>query len=803
MNQELNNLDNTSIKDQIRPYLRVWPWIILSALIGIGIAAVYLRYSTSVYSASATILIKDTQSGGGLSEMGALGDISLLGNNYNSLENEIAILKSKQLMKKVVDELDLNVFYKSEGRFKTTNIYKNTSITVALVDDTSNALESSLQFYVRKDNDSLFQFKKSIEDPWNEVAYGKAFNINGHDLIGFPNFKKNKDSDLGSLNQNSEKANQNHIKVSLLPKEQLAISLSNQLQVATTGRSGSVVNLSIANVVGEKAEDILDQLIKEYNKDAIEDKNLVAQKTLTFIEERLVYYEDELSKAEQGIQGYKDRVRITNLETEIAIDLERYEALNEKIITVETQLRLATDTRSYLESSLAQGSIISMAGLTEVDLDNSISTYNQLLTKYKRLQENATDSSPVLATLAIEIEGLKSIITSSLDGYIQSLQFQKNQLQGQIKSTGYDISKVPERERQTRDINRNQQVIEAIYLILREKQETTAISLAVASPKAKVIDAAYASPVPVSPQPKIILLGAFLAGIILPIAIVYLRTLFYNKIESRKDLEKALPQLAILGEIPRLDRGDSEFIEKNDRSVLAESFRILRTNLYYKLNALQIKDRNCKVVIVTSTIQGEGKTLVAYNLALTLASPKTKVLLLGADIRNPQLHRYLNRDARRAKGLTEFLVDESINSVNLTYASDVNPDLDILLSGQIPPNPAELLMQDRMGDVFTELYDNYDIIVVDTAPTLLVTDTFLINKYADMTVFVSRAGHTERSLLDFIGDNDKGEKLNNIALVLNSVKLTNFGYGNKYGYSYGKKRDSFFKKLYKKITGKM
>ncbi len=798
-----NNLENqSSLKDQIHPYVKVWPWIILSIILCIVGAATYLRYATSSYEAEASIIIKDTQSGGGVSEIGALGDIGgLLGNNFNSVENEVQVLKSKLLINRVVEELNLTTTYSREGNIKTSNIYNKTPIIIESVLDENNTIKNAVSFLVRYKNDSLFDYKDATDNQWNTMAFGKAFKINETSLIGFPN---NEIVGKNQVKRGSGEAKDDpyNVIVNVIPKERLVLSIASRLDVTASGRRGSVVNLSIIDPVGEKAEDILNQLIEEYNKDAISDKNLVAQKTLEFIEDRLQDYERELDSVEQGIQGFKDKTRLTDLQAETALDLQRNELLNEKIIGIETQLRLSKDMRNYLNSNLDKGNAVSMAGLSDLRVDGMLATYNELAAKYRRFSETSTPSNPVLQTLAVEIEDVKSTITSSLNNYISSLELQKQKVRQQIGATGADIRKVPVRERISRDIDRNRQVVEAIYLILREKQETTAISLAVTAPKAKIVDSGYAPDLPVSPKPKIILLAALILGLLIPVAIVYLRTLFYNKIASRKDLEKALPKLAILGEIPRLDRNDTEFIEKNDRSVLAESFRILRTNLYYKLNAVQVGDRRGKVVMVTSTIQGEGKTFVAYNLSLTLASPNTKVLLLGADIRNPQLHRYLNREAKRAKGLTEFLVDDTIDGKSLTYTSEVNPDLDILLSGAIPPNPAELLMQDRMQDVFEDLYSEYDIIVVDTAPTLLVTDTFLINKYSDMTVFVSRAGHTERSLLDFIGDNHKGDKLNNIALVLNNVKLTNFGYGNKYGYSYGKKKDSFLKKIFKKITGK-
>jgi tyrosine-protein kinase Etk/Wzc len=279
-------------------------------------------------------------------------------------------------------------------------------------------------------------------------------------------------------------------------------------------------------------------------------------------------------------------------------------------------------------------------------------------------------------------------------------------------------------------------------------------------------------------------------GLLLPGAAVYGRSIFYNKIESRTDIEKILPHVNILGEVPKLDKEGSDYIQLNDRSVLAESFRIIRTNLQYKLNA--VNHDHTKVVLVTSTVKGEGKTLVAFNLANTFSYSGKKVLLIGADIRNPQLHRYSATMSKRTPGVTEFLTDDHLKLQDLTITSSVNKNLDIILSGAIPPNPAELWMQDRTKTLFDEAKENYDLVIVDSAPTILVTDTLLINKYADVTAYITRANYTDTSLLEFVADTIKEGKLSNVAIVVNNVKLVNFGYGNKYGYAYGEEKKTLW-----------
>jgi capsular exopolysaccharide synthesis family protein len=331
-----------------------------------------------------------------------------------------------------------------------------------------------------------------------------------------------------------------------------------------------------------------------------------------------------------------------------------------------------------------------------------------------------------------------------------------------------------------------------------QKREETAISLAVTTPKAKIVDNAYSGKNPVSPRPKIIYLAAFIVGLIIPFGIVFLKLLFDTKIHNRVDLEKEVPMLPILGEIPSVDDKDSEVIQNNDRSVLAEAFRILRTNLGYFIKSKQ----NGNVIFVTSTIQGEGKTFVAYNLAITLRSTGKSVLLIGADIRNPQIHRYIDKNEWTI-GLSEYLFDSSVEVASITNRAETEgQDFDVILSGRIPPNPAELLMSDRFEKIIDEVKGQYDYVIVDTAPTLLVTDTLLISQLADTTVYVCRAEYTDKKLLEYPKELYQEGKIKNIAFVINGIKITNFGYGSKYGYGYGygQEKPTVFTRL-KRVMG--
>ena len=362
----------------------------------------------------------------------------------------------------------------------------------------------------------------------------------------------------------------------------------------------------------------------------------------------------------------------------------------------------------------------------------------------------------------------------------QSLTINQDNLRRRSMVIGSQISRVPGQERQVRGIERQQNIKESLYLYLLQKREENTLELSVTGPKAKIVDSAYSTGGTISPSPKIVLGAALALGLLFPLIIIRGKQLLNNKIKTREDLEKFLKNIPIVGELPNLGKKDIGMIKENDRSVLSEAFRILSANMQYL--ALQHRKPNCGVsVFVTSSIKGEGKTFAANNLAITLALTGKKVILVGCDLRNPQLQRY-HKNLTNSLGVSYYLVNYEQQLDSLFQESRVSKNLTILPAGSIPPNPAELLQSDRLGKMFAELEKKFDYVVVDTAPSLLIADTFLINKYATITLYVARSGYTKIKLMDFILDAKENRKLKNLSMILNDVPLMNLGYGNKYGY---------------------
>ncbi|MGB3592389.1 MAG: polysaccharide biosynthesis tyrosine autokinase [Nonlabens sp.] len=769
-----------SLSNQIREIFKYWYLFVIGIFLALLAAFLINRYARNVYQATASVMIKDTKSGG-LSESGALGDLNILGSSYNTVENEMEVMRSRRLMEKVVEELNLYVDYVVEGKLVESSVYTKGAINVSVLNKTALNADDFKQhvFIIESKDEATFRLidldnREAIYKYGEIIAYGNLEFIVLYD-----------DSFADDVN------NFGRVKVVVNSIEQSTLSFFSRLTIDKVDRRSSVLSLAITDAVPTRGEDILNKLVEVYNDDAIKDKNAVARKTAAFIQERIQEVQKDLDSIERNIEFFKKSRNIADLPVEVVIDLQESTTVSRNVMEAQTQLNMALAIKRELSESdfklLPQG-----LALDDFNISNETASYNSLLLRYKDLLKTATAINPSVIELESQLKGLKKSIMLSIDGLINRLQAKTDALEKELRKVSSTITRTPENERLNRDIERNRNVVEAIYLLLSEKRETTAISLVVTTPKAKVVDFAMANPVPVSPKPLVIFMASLILGVAIPYAFITSRKFIYNKIESRKDIENLHSHLTVLGEIPRLENALNSVISSNDRSILAESFRILRTNLQFKLAAIENIQRFTPVILVTSTIQGEGKTMVSYNLASTLAITGKKVLLLGGDIRNPQIHRYLKGVAKSTKGLTEYLTTENLSIDDIIQTSSTMKSLDIILSGAIPPNPAELLMSSNLEELINIARERYDYIVLDSAPTILVTDTFLINKLADVTVYVTRANFTDRPLLDYLVENVENEKLKNTTVVINDVKQSNFGYGSKYSYTYNAEKNRWF-----------
>lgn len=783
--------EEINLREELDKYLKYWPWFVFGVILCVLIGFVYLKYTTAQYSTTASIIIKDEESKGPSSEMAAFADLGLLsGMGASSIENEIGILRSKTLMTKTVKALDLNITYYDEAGVKSKELYTQSPFNVQVLQLDEEKLSENIKeelgnrFLIQPQSENDFTLINTETEKAFEGKFGNPVNI------GF--------ADITLERTGIEPEEDLEVSVQFSPVESVVGKYRNGVQVNLTDKNSSLLELSLVDPVTEKAQDILDQLILEYNRQAIEDKNLVATNTASFIDERLSIINQELDSVEVGKEEFKESNQLTNIEAESELFIENASEYKKRQQEVGTQLELANAMLDHLKGNRPSDLLPANLGIEESGVNEMIKEYNTLVLERNRILSASTNENPVVIRLNSQIDQMRSNVLQSLERMRSNLLIAQEDLDRQAAVIGSQISAVPAKERQYRGIERQQNIKEALYLFLLEKREENSLSLAVTAPKAKIVDSAYSDSTPVSPKSKIILLAALILGLLIPFLIIYIKNLLNNKVTDRTDIENTTKEIPIVGEIPRIARKESDLISVNDRSVLAEAFRIMVTNLQYLLVGAGDKEKGIKL-FVTSTVKGEGKTFIAFNLAITLANMGKKVIIVGADLRNPQLQRY-ETNARSYSGVSDYLYNTETGVEDIIAKAKAHEKLDIIASGNIPPNPSELLRSERMARLLNELEGVYDYIIVDTAPSMLVADTFLINKYADLTLYVARAGYTEKKLLGFAVDAKNEGKLHDVSFVLNDVELANFGYGNKYGYAYGEEKKSFFKRLKEKAS---
>ena len=790
MQSQHHNEEDFNLREELGKYLRYWPWFVLGGFLSLTLAFIYLKLAVPRYQTVASVIIKDDEGKNPSAGLANFADLGLMGGmGTNSIENEIGMFKSYRMMQNTVKALNLNVRYYDQSSFITKELYLQSPILIEIVNQDDVQLrelikEEANEFLVSGNiGQDLLHVENTYLGLSKDVPVGSIIDIGFAEVI----FKKNP-----SVYQKEDFI----ISASFREVNGIADYLRDEIEIALIEQNATFLELSLESTVRQKAEDILNQLIFEYNKEAIEDKNQIALSTAEFINERLDIISTELDTVEVGLEEFKEANNLTNIEEEAKLFIENASEYRERERELTTRIAFSNSLIQYLEnesrsSELLPGNI----ALDNVGLNAQIENYNQLILQRNRLLKGATELNPAVQRLNAQIEQLKQTIYNGLQQTKQNFQIALDDLQRQNSLIDEQINQVPSRERRFRDISRQQNIKEALYIFLLQKREENSLSLAATAPKAKIVDGGYSSNKPVFPKPLIILVVALVFGFGIPFSIIYIKRLLNNKIERREDIERLTKSIPIIGELPRITKGESDLIEENDRSVLAESFRILTTNLQYLLvNAKNEGKGYC--IYTTSTVKGEGKTFTSINLAMTLANTGKKVVIIGADLRNPQLQRY-DTASKSFLGVSDYLVNDDHALNTLINDSKFHPNLKLFLSGSIPPNPSELLRQKKFGTMLDELREQFDYVIVDTAPSMLVADTFLISQYADLIIYVTRAGYTEKRLLQFAIDSQNDGKLHDISFVINDVKTANFGYGNKYGYAYGQSKPSLWERFKK------
>ncbi|MBV7440780.1 polysaccharide biosynthesis tyrosine autokinase [Weeksellaceae bacterium TAE3-ERU29] len=757
-----NNID---IKEIITLYLRYWYVYIICVIIAIIAVRLYSRYIIPEYNTYATILIKDNKQN--YSPIENLSNFSgVNGLRYEEVDNELLVLRSKRLLKKVVENLNLYSTFHVEGNILSTEIYNNLPIEIKVNEKDSTSTFSE-DFILSFDNNNIY-LQKNEEDEIKTYSYNQPIDF----YFGNIQF----------LKKSSEIKKENNIIVNIADSYTVANRLKSNLSANRYEDYSSAIIISMKSPQKEKAKDIINDLIVVFNNDAIADKNLENKKTLEFINERIKIINNELGGVEENLSSYKQDNKVIDPLSTAEESIGEIKSLSKEILDLSTKEEFTSIYKNQIKNASIDEVLPSNPLSQNSELAQYVSEYNKIVIERNIQKQNATDLNPIIQNKAEVLKQLKGAIINSIEKENNLLQRQKSLINNKLQKYQTRFGQIPEQERILRSINRQQSIKENLYLLLLQKREETAISLATSAEKAKIIDAPE-SIGPTNTDFTPYYLGATLLGLLLPIGIIYLSTLLNTKIETRKDLSKVIGDYPILGELPSLKKDDINNVVDKDLSILSEAFRIIRTNLQFMLGAENSEQG--KAILVTSTIKGEGKTFVSINLGHILSQLEDKkTIIIGADIRNPQLQRYFSNSKRRI-GLTEYLYDTTVELDDIIITSNFDNRTSMILSGAIPPNPTELIMNKRLGTLIDLLKTIYDYIIIDSAPLLLVSDTYYISGLVDLSVIVARSRFTEKQLLEFPLKATKDNKLKHPAFILNDVSSKSSGYGYKYGYNYG------------------
>ena len=770
--------EQINIQEILFRYLIHWPWFVVSVIVCVALAWGYLRLTTPVYNISATVLIKDEKKGGGANMSSELEKMGLNGfvSSSSNIENEIEVLKSRTLAREVVSSLGLFVTYMDEDKFPNKELYRTSPVLVSLTPQEADRLPQTMEI------DMLLQPAGAMDV---QVKVGKKEYRKHLEKLPavFPTdegtvaFFANNDT-LSSLRPESV-TTERHITAYINRPFAVAKGYAGSLLITPTSKATSVVTVSLKNSNTQRGKDYIDKLLEMYNINANNDKNEVAQRTGEFIDERIDIISKELGSTERDLENFKRSAGITDLTSEAQIALTGNAEYEKKRVENQTQINLVMDLKKYLQGS-GYEVLPANVGLQDAGVAGAIDRYNEMVAERKRLLRTSTESNPAIVNLTTSIRAMRSNIQTTLDATLKGLEITKADLIREASRYSRRISDAPTQERQFVSIARQQEIKSGLYLMLLQKREENAIVLAAIANNAKIIDEAQADSTPISPKRMTIYLAALVFGIGIPVGVIYLIGLTKFKIEGRADVEK-LTSLPVVGDIPLADEKTGAIaVFENQNNLMSETFRNVRTNLQFML------ENGKNVILVTSTVSGEGKSFISANLAISLSLLGKKVVIVGLDIRKPGLNKVFNLP-KKEYGITQFLTNSTVNLMDLVHHSDINKNLYILPGGTVPPNPTELLARDGLEKAVEILRKNFDYVILDTAPVGMVTDTLLIGRVADLSVYVCRADYTRKTEFTLINELAENNKLPNLCIVINGLDLQKKKYGYYYGYGkYGK-----------------
>ena len=757
-------------RELFEKYGAYWRWIVVSLTVVVLIGLLYYRKQPDIFQLKSTVLIADNSSSGQMSQISILKQLDAFGvsGGSSNIYNERQVLHSKELIKKVANELKLNYIYGKVSFLKPIELYTNSPVEVIM------------------DDSDLIKIGKPVE---LSIAFdGEYYNISGkcvkerkttrfkYKLSQLPASIETPAGQIQIMLKNYQESLEDKIYIKIYNPISIVKSYQESALSTEVPKDGDLVNLTFKAKNIQKGKDFLQRLIDTYNQDAIDQINQSASLTALFIDSRLDILTHELTDVEQDIQTYKQTNKLTDIEADASIILQRSNLYDQKRNEYEIQLQLVQYIEEFLKEPENKYALIPNLGLTDVGLLAVIQEYNKLLVSRDRIASGSSETNPTLYSMESQIQSSRLSIQNSIATSRKGMQISIRELENQYAFLSSQLKKIPQQEREFLEIKRQQEIKATLYMFLLQKREEASMSMAVTIPKAQLLDAADTAD-KTSPKLPMVLAASLFLGLFFPIGILYLKFLFTTSFNDRKEVE-SLTDVPVIAELA-IEKSDEIIINHDTNAgANAELLRLLRSKLQFIMN--RPKDR---LMIVTSTESGEGKTFVAINLAISISLTGKKTLLIGMDLRKPMLASHFG--ISNQEGISSYLSEIDDDYHHLIHPSKEYPDLYVLPGGIIPPNPNELVLSERLDKLVAELREQYDYILIDSAPVGVVSDTFLINRVANLTLYVCRANYSDKRNFEFLNRIHKENSLKQLYLVVNGVDIESSKYSGRYAYGYG------------------
>lgn len=745
-----------------------WYWFAISAFVCLSLAFIYATVKKPGYLVKSNILIAQDDS----NIMSGMGGFGQLFGTSGYVDDEVFVVSSHTVLRDVVKDLKLNKScVVKEGLLKSREYFKKYPVDIVTDTDIADTLSVSLKFNLKVDEDGVasVEVKDSQKDVVADLEDQK-FPITVETKYGVFTIKKTADYKEGE----SLKA-----KLYFSGYDDAAESLKEDLDIYIASKKSNVIQIEMETTDVDKAKLILNDIVKYYNVRGVEQRSEQSRLTLDFLDSRIQLIAQDLTDSEADVEGYKKNQGIVDVATEATYQTTKKGKFEGELVQAEIDLNIMQMTKEFLADSKNKYELIPTT-VSDETVKAGITNYNELVLSRMNLVRTAKEGNIALSKMNDRIDALRANINTSLDRAIAQQNKVISDMRLQLGVTDSRLGNIPTQERQYRDIKRKQTIKEQLYLFLMQRREDTALMIANTTPKGVIVDKAFSLSEPVTMKKRMILLLAFVFSLILPPLILVIKKVLRNKFDTKDELKK-LTDIPVIGEICKDNTGDNIVVKQGSVSTVAELFRAVRSNL----QQFFLSGEDDKVVLMTSTVSGEGKSFVSVNLAQTLAITNNdlKVLLVGMDIRKPRIAEYLSISS--SKGLTDYVARTGMNLDDVIQKNPNGLAFDVITSGPIPPNPAELLLSQRVDDMFAELRKRYDYIVVDTAPVGLVSDTLTLSRIGDATIYVCRANYTTKTDIQYANSIYEEGRLKKMSIILNNTIVR-----KGYGYGYGENRES-------------